>query len=176
VSNQRLYTYSHNKIPLGVTIVKLKLIALILVALLSSAYLVLQPAHITHAATVASCTLEYFRADVAQGPNKGLSLLGKLKLDIDADGSVTGVLTPDNGGANVKVVGTVNGRAINLAFEIISADQPTRYIFGVGTAWNNVKDCNSVLGGPFAGPDTGDLGDWLSCVRRGAKADCARGG
>ncbi|MBX3083684.1 MAG: hypothetical protein KF716_18770 [Anaerolineae bacterium] len=155
---------------------KIKLMALVLVALLSGAYLALQPARVTHADAAASCTLEYFRADVAQGPNKGLSLLGKLKLDIDSNGGVTGALTPDGGGADIKVAGQVNGRAINLAFEVAQADQPTRYIFGVGSAWNDVKDCNSVLGGPFAGPDSGDLGDWLSCVRRGAKDDCARGG
>ena len=155
---------------------KVKLIALVLAVILSGAFFVLGSARISHADASATCTLEYFRADVAQGPNKGLSLLGKLTLEIDANGGVMGALMPDAGGADIKVAGQVNGHAINLAFEIAQADQMTRYIFGVGTAWNAVKDCNSVLGGPFAGPDAGDLGDWLSCQRRGAKDDCERGG
>lgn len=155
---------------------KVRMIALVLAVALSGALFVLGTARVSHAEDASSCTLEYFRADVAQGPNKGLSLLGKLTLNIDANGGVTGALTPDGGSAEIKVAGQVNGRAINLAFDVSQTDKPNWYIFGVGTAWNAVKDCNSVLGGPFAGPDAGDLGDWLSCQRRGAKDDCQRGG
>jgi hypothetical protein len=42
------------------------------------------------------------------------------------------------------------------------------YIFGSGTAWQPISpetNCGGILGGTFAGPQPGDIGDWLGCVR-----------
>ena len=96
-----------------------------------------------------------FDASVRTGPDAGWTLKGNLVLTVDPTGSATGVLTQADG-SDVKAVGQVNGRAINLAFDL----GQDMYIFGAGTLTNTLSECTGQVGGPFAGPKAGDLGDW----------------
>jgi hypothetical protein len=97
-----------------------------------------------------------FEATVRQGPNAGLALAGTLLMETSASGSVNGVLkTTDD--QEVKVVGQVNGYAVNLTFV---AGEDT-YIFGTGSGEQEIFHCEGAWGGPFAGPNPGDIGDWI---------------
>jgi hypothetical protein len=110
-----------------------------------------------------------FEATVRQGPNTGTTLLGDLTVDIAEDGALSGTLaTQDN--QSLAVVGQIVGRAVSLGFELQApaADVTGMYVFGTGTAWQPVSpdtDCGGILGGTFAGPQPGDMGDWLVCVK-----------
>ena len=102
-----------------------------------------------------SCTLKQFVETVYQGPDKGLSLRGDLHLEADATGSVTGTLEQSQG-PDVKVVGQVTGRAINLVFDLGNH----QLLFGVGTLQHPLAQCKSPAGGSFAGPKAPDIGTW----------------
>jgi hypothetical protein len=108
-----------------------------------------------------SCSME-FEATVYHGPSEGLNVLGTLEMEIDETGSLTGMMTSEDGSLEVPVVGQANGRAINMAFNLGAGV----YIFGIGTAVNDSagEDCGGVLGGPLVGPNPGDSGDWLICA------------
>jgi hypothetical protein len=108
----------------------------------------------SHAAVNTICTID-FEASIHSGPNAGLDLRGNLTLTIDPSGAVTGILSQPSDG-DLNVIGQVNGLAINLALELA----PDTYIFGVGTLTHNISDCTGQIGGLFAGPQAGDLGDW----------------
>ncbi len=103
------------------------------------------------------CQIPHFEATVRQGPNAGLTLAGSLHIQADPSGSATATLTQANG-PEIKAVGQVNGRAINLAFDVGGG----RTVYGVGTAQNDIHQCTGDMGGPFAGPDAGDSGDWIT--------------
>lgn len=105
-----------------------------------------------------ACSLP-FEATVLSGPDAELELIGTLGLDVDETGSATGLLTTDSG-LEVAVVGQINGRAINLAFDL--GDDV--YIFGLGTSVEPIgaESCGLSLGGPFVGPDPADTGTWLA--------------
>jgi hypothetical protein len=105
-----------------------------------------------------ACSLP-FEATVLSGPDAELELIGTLGLDVDEFGSATGLLTTDSG-LEVAVVGQINGRAINLAFDL--GDDV--YIFGLGTSVEAIgaDSCGLSLGGPFVGPDPADTGTWLA--------------
>jgi hypothetical protein len=60
--------------------------------------------------------------------------------------------------SEITATGHVNGQAINLIFVV----RPDTYIFGVGTLQHPVPECAGVWGGPFVGPELGDIGDWFS--------------
>jgi hypothetical protein len=107
----------------------------------------------TQAADDITCTID-FEASIHSGLSAGLSLKGDLVLTVDPAGSATGTLTQASG--DIKAVGQLNGHAINLALELA----PDSYIFGVGTLTGSFSDCTGQIGGPFAGPQAGDLGDW----------------
>jgi hypothetical protein len=117
---------------------------------------------VLHAQTSAgvACALP-FEATVRQGPSTGTALVGTLNFTVDADGGITGTLAQD-GQPDILVVGQAQGRAINLAFDLSTADTPGVFIFGVGTAIDPVDSelCGTALGGPFVGPAEGDSGDW----------------
>jgi hypothetical protein len=98
-----------------------------------------------------------FEAKVIQGPDLGTALIGNLALEINPTGGISGVLVGKDG-TQVNVVGQATGRAVNLAFEVGN----NLTIFGVGTARREMTGCGGVLGGPFAGPRPGDLGDWIA--------------
>jgi hypothetical protein len=110
-----------------------------------------------------------FEATVRQGPNTGTALVGDLTVDIGADGALTGTLATQDS-QMLNVVGQVVGRAVSLGFELQapSAGVTGMYVFGTGTAWQPVSpetNCGGMLGGTFAGPQPGDIGDWFSCIR-----------
>lgn len=106
-----------------------------------------------------SCSMA-FEATVGVGPNTGLALTGDLVFEIAPDGQIPqGWLIPDSG-APIPVSGQVQGRSIGLLFQV-GEDQA---IFGTGVAGGDLSQCDGTwdgdLGGPFAGPASGDLGDW----------------
>ena len=39
--------------------------------------------------------------------------------------------------------------------------RPDTYLFGVGTAQRDFQECAGIWGGPFVGPEQGDMGDWV---------------
>jgi len=79
---------------------------------------------------------------------------------IAPEGSLSGSLRPDDGGTEISVAGQNTGRAMNLAFDLGNGQDADRYMFGVGTAWQNVTECNSPMGGPLVGPLPGNSDDW----------------
>ena len=114
-----------------------------------------------------ACSID-FEAAVRQGPSMGTALNGKLSFDIADDGSLMGnLVTTDN--KTIPVVGQVNNRAISLGFELQKVGEQTEgmYIFGTGLAWLPIapeSQCGAIMGGTFAGPMPGDLGDWFTCI------------
>jgi hypothetical protein len=100
------------------------------------------------------CTMN-FEATVRQGPDAGTAYTGTLKLTSGANGSLSGVLTQQNGG-QVQVAGQANGRAINLIVDLGGG----KHLFGVGTLENDFSQCKGAVGGPLVGPQSGDTGDW----------------
>lgn len=110
-----------------------------------------------------------FEATVRQGPNTGTNLMGDLTIAIDKDGAFTGTLAAQNN-QSINVVGQAMGYAVNLGLELQApaSDKKGMYIFGTGTAWQKISadtNCGGNLGGTFAGPQPGDLGDWVVCVK-----------
>jgi len=97
-----------------------------------------------------------FEAVVRQGPSAGLSLSGQLVVRVEPSGQARAVLTLRDG-TTLPATGYVNGQAINLIFVV----RQDTYLFGVGTAQHDFRDCAGVWGGPFVGPELGDIGDWL---------------
>ncbi len=104
-----------------------------------------------------SCTSP-FEATVRQGPDLGLTLTGQLGMTIDSLGQLRGALTTEGGDA-IAVSGQVNQQAINLVFTV----GEEQYVFGTGTGTAPIYSCTGTMGGPFAGPQPGDLGDWVTC-------------
>ena len=97
-----------------------------------------------------------FEAMVRQGPSAGLSLVGQLVVRVDSSGRASAVLTLRDG-STLQATGHVNGQAINLIFVV----RQDTYLFGVGTSQRDFHECAGVWGGPFVGPELGDIGDWL---------------
>ena len=100
-----------------------------------------------------------FEATVHQGKNAGLSLVGKLSLQIQPSGSISGALATDDN-LNVLVTGYAINQALNMVFDLGNG----QYIFGVGSAQNDIRACKGVAGGPFTGPEPGDSGDWSYAI------------
>jgi hypothetical protein len=107
-----------------------------------------------------SCSLP-FEATVYAGPSTGTSLNGTFSFSFDPDGGITGTLAQE-GQPDILVIGQAQGRSINLAFDLSTAENPGMFIFGVGTAIDPVDSelCGTISGGPFVGPMPGDSGDW----------------
>jgi hypothetical protein len=97
-----------------------------------------------------------FEAMVRQGPSAGLALVGQLVVRAEPSGRATAVLTLRDE-TTVPATGHVNGQAIYLVFVV----RQDTYLFGVGTARRDFRECAGVWGGPFVGPELGDIGDWL---------------
>ena len=104
-----------------------------------------------------------FEATVRQGPSAGLSLVGQLVVRVESSGRATAVLTMRDG-ATLPATGYVNGQALNLIFVV----RQDTYLFGVGTSQRDFHECAGVWGGPFVGPELGDIGDWLGTQIRPA--------
>ena len=128
-----------------------------------------------------------FIVTVDQGPSEGLVVQGELTADVDSGtGVLTGALTPGPnpstglpytsvvfttvGGTLVpnphvtalEVRGRLEHHAVNLI--LLNAGGPGQHIFGVGTSENDtgkgLQHAPGAVGGPAAGPQAGDLGDW----------------
>ena len=102
-----------------------------------------------------ACTISGFEARVREGLSEGRSFEGTLALQEDADGGLSGTFTSKDDTVAV-VVGQANGHAINLAIDVGNK----QYLFATGTMWNTFAGCSGVMGGPFTGPQVGDIGDW----------------
>jgi hypothetical protein len=128
-----------------------------------------------------------FIVTVDQGPSEGLVVQGKLTADVDpGTGVLSGTLTPGPnpstglpytsvvfttvGGTLVpnphvtalEVRGRLEHHAVNLI--LLNAGGPGQHIFGVGTSEHDtgqgLQHAPGAVGGPAAGPQAGDLGDW----------------
>lgn len=104
-----------------------------------------------------------FEAMVRQGPTAGLALVGQLVVRVEPSGRASAVLTLRDG-TTLPATGHVNGQAMNLIFVV----RQDTYLFGVGTSQHNFHECAGVWGGPFVGPELGDIGDWLGTQIRPA--------
>lgn len=118
-----------------------------------------------------SCTLHDFVAAVRSGPNAGWTVAGDLNLTIATDGSVSGTVTSAADASTLAtVVGQITGHAVNLAFDLGKAADTAAngeheyYMYGSGTMVNAPSDCAGPMGGVFAGPQPGDIGDWDICT------------
>ncbi len=109
-----------------------------------------------------SCSVS-FKANVRSGPSSGTTLDGQLNISIDASGVITGNVVQE-GKDDIPVVGQVTGRAINMALDLSTAENPALFVFGVGTSLDPIQSdsCGTALGGPFVGPGDSDSGDWLA--------------
>lgn len=85
-----------------------------------------------------------------------LSAVGRARLEINREGSVTGALELQDGNT-ANIFGQVNGRAINLMLELSGGS----VVYGVGTARNNMIDCNSIMGGPAVMEGKPMFGSWV---------------
>ena len=110
----------------------------------------------TTARASAACTISGFEATVRKGLSEGMSFTGSLALQEDDDGGLTGTFTSDDGKTTAPVVGQANGHAINLALSLGNK----QYLFVVGTMLDTFAGCTGTMGGPFVGPQVGDIGDW----------------
>ncbi len=116
-------------------------------------------ATVSAAVSPSACEVRDFEATVLQGKDAGLTLHGTLILQADAAGRLTTRFTTTDGKAT-RGSGQVNGRAINLFFELGGG----KNIFGTGTLDHDFRECTGVLGGTLAGPDRNDTGAWgCSC-------------
>jgi len=97
-----------------------------------------------------------FEARVRQGPSAGLAFVGQLVVRVEPSGRASAVLTLRDG-TTLPATGHVNGQAMNLIFVV----RPDTYLFGVGTSQRDFHECAGIWGGPFVGPEQGDLGDWV---------------
>lgn len=105
----------------------------------------------------ASCTLNRFEAVVREGRSTGTIYVGRLTLEADADGGLTGLLEPSDGTAGIRVAGQADGHAINLAFDLgtDAGGSNQHYLFAVGTLWNSFGQCSGAMGGPLRRPAAG---------------------
>lgn len=105
---------------------------------------------------VLTCSMG-FEAAVRQGPSAGVVLLGELSFAVERSGVLTGEFALEDG-QTIPVVGQVTGRLIGLVFDL----GQEQYVWGTGMGLNPIvsEDCGGALGGTFAGPADGDLGDW----------------
>jgi len=93
----------------------------------------------------AACTITGFEARVREGLSEGKSFEGRLALQEDDDGILTGTFTSTDGATTADVVGQANGHAINLAIQISAKE----YLFATGTMWNTFAQCSGPMGGAF---------------------------
>jgi hypothetical protein len=117
-----------------------------------------------------------FEFSVSFGPSAPLTLAGTLTMNIEESGAFTGTLAGFEGPLvvdgsaslpdSLPVIGQANGHAISMLITI--SDEQT--IFGSGAAEADLSSCNGkmlgVMGGPAAGPQVGDVGDWLTRCRK----------
>jgi len=100
-----------------------------------------------------SCPAKPFSADVLSGPDRDLSLVGRLSIAVG--GRVTGTLRTAAGA--VPVTGSVSGGSLRLVFHLRSGLRMT----GVGVSKVPITDCAGLpRRGTATGPRHGDTGRW----------------
>ena len=97
-----------------------------------------------------------FEATVRQGPSAGLTFVGQLEVRAEPSGQARAVLRLRDG-TTLPATGHVTGQALNLIFVV----RQDTYLFGVGTSQRDFHECAGIWGGPFVGPEQGDIGDWV---------------
>ena len=107
-----------------------------------------------------TCKIRGFQALVRHGPTQGMLLNGTLTLSADSYGAITGSLLSEDRQVYIKVSGTVNGYALNLALDLGYSGRTQTYIFGSGTLSHAFPDCSGLSGGLLQGPQKGDSGIW----------------
>jgi len=126
-----------------------------------------------------SCQLEIV-ASIRLGPSAGViidgnvpgELSGKLTFDIGADGAIDSGRFRSKGGAELPVVGQVDGRSLNLRVDV--GDDQT--LIFVGTAAQRLDRCRGDIDGLLTGPRVGDLGDWhATATARGGGSGSSSG-
>lgn len=110
------------------------------------------------ASKTVTCKRHGFVAAVRYGPSFGLAVSGTLRLRVKPSGDATGTIT-NNAGRRFRIVGHVAGRSISLLIRF----RTTGWISGSGTMQRPIRRCSGFIGGAFAGPSEGDLGDWDCC-------------
>ncbi len=124
---------------------------------------------------------------VDQGPSAGLVVQGVVTAQVDpATGVLTGTLTPGvnpstgvpystvlftsagaslhpiSGVTEIQLRGQIQHHAVNLI--LLDVGGPGKHLYSVGTTANDtgkgLQHDPGALGGPAAGPEPGDLGDW----------------
>ena len=113
---------------------------------------------VSAASKTTTCTRQGFVAAVRYGPSFGLAVSGTLRLRVTRSGDATGTIT-NNVGRRFRVVGHVMGRSISLLIRF----RTTGWISGTGTLERPWRRCSGFIGGAFAGPSEGDIGDWDCC-------------
>lgn len=102
--------------------------------------------------------ITYFTATVIQGPDKGLSMTGKMELQLAPSGAFTGTLVRTKGSA-LKVSGQISGAAFNIVILLGGG----KAVFGSGSAMGDILNGNGAAGGLFTGPSKLDVGSWGTC-------------
>jgi hypothetical protein len=96
-----------------------------------------------------------FSADILDGADRDLSLVGTLAFTVSAAGHLSGSLR--NQGRAVHVTGGVRGRAVSLVFHLHSGLR----MLGQGSSATRIPSCAAVpKRGGFTGPRPGDSGLW----------------
>lgn len=107
-------------------------------------------------ATIQRCVME-FEAAVRQGPSAGLVLEGEFRFSLDRAGMLQGHFAL-RGGRSLPVTGQAIGRLLGLSFDMGGG----QYLWGTGAGSQPIAgpECGAAIGGTFAGPLDGDIGDW----------------
>lgn len=92
-----------------------------------------------------------FQGQVNNGPSAGTVLSGDLGLNAASDGTLSGALTI--GDTAIPVTGRLAGTNISVTFDLGGGV----YIFGIGRLGPSGN-----FRGPFVGPQSGDLGNWVA--------------
>lgn len=110
-------------------------------------------------ASVSTCTGQFEVKTLSANGSVEVAMEGKMAIEIGVGGDVKGTLQTADGSES-KLFGQVNGRSIGLAFEGINGG----YLFGVGVAKYDPRECRGVMGGPATSEFPGKLignGAWL---------------
>jgi hypothetical protein len=101
------------------------------------------------------------KALIVEGPNKGTTYEGLLKVTIERDGAIDKATLETEEPKPFKVVGNTRGKYLSLRI-ILSKDEALA-LTGVGD--RDIKSCQGTISGTLAGPEFGDIGVW-EIVRR----------
>lgn len=96
-----------------------------------------------------------FVGDIRSGPSGGLSVFGRLELQLGRSGQVSGAVVHHD--ERVPVSGRVEGRSVTLVLDLPGGGR----ISGVGTAAHQIRSVADIpTTGSLKGPLADDTGDW----------------